>query len=244
MATQQEQYGQIANYNISPGTRGNGQSSALEVTQFGTLLVTAGQEGLGSVTGNVASGATDSGNPVKTGGVYNSVAPTLTSGQRGDTQMDANANTKVTQGTLLAGEDLAGSGGVSGQVLGTIQKPVVTTAYSASWSTSFGTATKANAKSTPGQAMAVYVTNANAAVRFFQIHDKATAPAGTNVPVFSVPIPAGTANNPGTVIIDNAFFLQNGLACTLGVGWAVSTTVATFTDSATASEHVVNVGYY
>lgn len=38
--------------------------------------------------GNVASGATDSGNPVKVGGVYNSTKPTLTNGQRGDAQLD------------------------------------------------------------------------------------------------------------------------------------------------------------
>lgn len=37
---QQEVYGQIANYNISPGTRGDGQSSALEVTSTGDLKVT------------------------------------------------------------------------------------------------------------------------------------------------------------------------------------------------------------
>lgn len=39
------------------------------------------------VQGNVASGATDSGNPVKTGGVYNSTLPTFTNGQRGDFQV-------------------------------------------------------------------------------------------------------------------------------------------------------------
>jgi len=38
MATQQESYGQIANYNISPGTRADGQSSALEVDSKGNLL--------------------------------------------------------------------------------------------------------------------------------------------------------------------------------------------------------------
>lgn len=43
-----------------------------------------------NVTGNVAAGATDSGNPVKAGGVYNSSLPTLTTGQRGDLQLDAN----------------------------------------------------------------------------------------------------------------------------------------------------------
>jgi len=38
--------------------------------------------------GNVASGATDSGNPVKIGGRYNATLPTLADGQRGDLQLD------------------------------------------------------------------------------------------------------------------------------------------------------------
>lgn len=41
------------------------------------------------VVGNVAAGATDSGKPVKVGGVYNTTFPTLTNGQRGDTQLTA-----------------------------------------------------------------------------------------------------------------------------------------------------------
>lgn len=57
-------------------------------------------------SGDVASGATDSGNPVKVAGVYNTVAPTLTNGQRGDLQVDSSANLKVTQATKIAGEDL------------------------------------------------------------------------------------------------------------------------------------------
>ena len=40
------------------------------------------------------------------GGVYNAPPPTLTDGQRGDTQLDVNGNTKVTLATQLAGEDL------------------------------------------------------------------------------------------------------------------------------------------
>lgn len=39
------------------------------------------------VQGNAASGAADSGNPVKVGGKYNTTAPTLTNGQRGDLQL-------------------------------------------------------------------------------------------------------------------------------------------------------------
>ena len=57
------------------------------------------------VLGNVASAASDSGNPVKVGGVYNSSPITLTNGQRGDLQLDANGYLAV---NIKAG---AGSGG-------------------------------------------------------------------------------------------------------------------------------------
>ncbi len=57
------------------------------------------------VVGNVASAAADSGNPVKVGGVFNSTPITLTNGQRGDLQLDANGFLAV---NIKAG---AGSGG-------------------------------------------------------------------------------------------------------------------------------------
>lgn len=47
------------------------------------------------VDGNIAAGASDSGNPVKVGGKYNSSAPALADGQRGDLQLDASGNLKV-----------------------------------------------------------------------------------------------------------------------------------------------------
>lgn len=78
----------------------------VDPTTNAVLVQTVGTgSGTTPVVGNVASGATDSGNPVKTGGVYNTSAPTLTNGQRGDTQMDTNANTLVTLATKLSGED-------------------------------------------------------------------------------------------------------------------------------------------
>lgn len=42
-----------------------------------------------TATGNVASAATDSGNPVKIGGIFNTTQPTVTNGQRVDAQMTA-----------------------------------------------------------------------------------------------------------------------------------------------------------
>ena len=56
-------------------------------------VVTSG--GQTQVVGNVADGATDSGNPVKIGGVYKAGPPTLTDGQRGDIGIDANENLKA-----------------------------------------------------------------------------------------------------------------------------------------------------
>jgi len=73
-----------------------GGGSPMVVTGSGTAGTAATGvltvQGIASMTpvvvgGNVASGATDSGNPVKIGGVYNSATPTLTAGQRGDMQL-------------------------------------------------------------------------------------------------------------------------------------------------------------
>lgn len=53
--------------------------------------------------GNIASGSTDgTSRPVKVGGRFNTTPPTLTDGQRGDIQLDANANAKVAVATLPA----------------------------------------------------------------------------------------------------------------------------------------------
>lgn len=45
--------------------------------------------------GNVAAGATDSGNPLKMGGKYEVTPLVLTDGQRGDVHLDSNSNVKV-----------------------------------------------------------------------------------------------------------------------------------------------------
>lgn len=58
-----------------------------------------------TVQGNVASGAGDSGNPVKIGGVYQSTAPTLANGQRGDLQLDGQGRLIVNTAPLAASTD-------------------------------------------------------------------------------------------------------------------------------------------
>ncbi len=58
-----------------------------------------------NVTGNVAAGATDSGNPVKIGGIYNTSAPTLTNAQRGNIELDVNGNQKTREQYMPGYED-------------------------------------------------------------------------------------------------------------------------------------------
>lgn len=60
--------------------------SALPVSQATASNLNA------QVVGNVASAASDSGNPVKVGGVFNSTVPAFTNGQRGDFQIDADGS--------------------------------------------------------------------------------------------------------------------------------------------------------
>jgi hypothetical protein len=76
-----------ANDTASSGLNGRLQRIAQNITTLISSSLIA--------VGNVASAATDSGNPVKTGGKYNSTKPTLTNGQRGDTQIEINGATTV-----------------------------------------------------------------------------------------------------------------------------------------------------
>lgn len=70
-------------------TYGNNTTAPLSLDLSGALrvAVTAMATFTQQVVGNVASGAADSGNPVKVGGIYNSTLPTFTNGRRGDMQI-------------------------------------------------------------------------------------------------------------------------------------------------------------
>lgn len=61
------------------------------------------------VDGGVASGATDSGNPVKVGGKYNSTRPTYTDGQRTDLQSDTRGNITTVLMAINGGSALLAS---------------------------------------------------------------------------------------------------------------------------------------
>lgn len=133
---------------------------------------------------------------------------------------------------LIAGEDLTNN------VLRVAMAPISSVSYSPSNFSGFGAATKAVVKASAGSLISIYASNVNAAVRYLQVHNKASAPAGGDVPVASFPIPAGSATAVASILISNDFFNSDYFSA--GISWAISTTGATFTDSATASEHYVN----
>lgn len=158
----------------------------------------AGHKGTG---GNVAAGATDSGNPVKVGGVYNSSPPTLTTGQRGDLQLDSNGNAKVTLGTKIAGEDQ------------TLDRLKTTPSYSYRNLAANATTT---VKSGAGVLHAIVVNTAGGSANTCTIYDN-TAGSGTKI---------GTINTTAfvTAWVYNAAF-ATGLTIVMATGTAADITV-------------------
>jgi hypothetical protein len=183
--------------------------------------------------GNVADNGADSGNPVKVGGKYNASAPTYADGDRADLQTTVNGFLKVSNADLAGGEDLTNN------TQGTTPKVIVASTYSPSTSINFGAATKANVKASAGTVVSCSAYNDNAAPRFFQLHNKASAPAAAEVPIISVPVLQDTH-----LVLGTEFFTNAGKYFSTGVGWAWSTTAGTFTDSATASDHNTVINYF
>jgi len=127
-------------------------------------------------------------------------------------------------------------------VIATAKKPVASATYSASPFGTFLTSVAIAVKGSAGNLMSVYVSNINAAVRYLQIHNKATAPANPDVPIWSFPIPAGSATVPGTLELGEDFFGSCGKNLATGIAVGISTTAATYT-AATTTDHCVNGSY-
>lgn len=121
-----------------------------------------------------------------------------------------------------------------------VEEPIATSgAASSQYAPVTSVVTAAVIKATPGNVFHIFATNANAAVRYLQLHNKATIPLATEVPLQSWIIPAGTALAPGYVEITSKY----ALAFSTGIGFAISSTQGTFTDAATAGEHTKLVEY-
>ena len=175
------------------------------------------------------------GNPVQSGGVYLAAGGTPDEGDVYALLLDAVARLVVTQGTLEAGEDLAAN------VLGTMPKPVASSLYSPTPGQNLGAATAISVKTTPGNLYFVTVTNANAAVRWLQVHNKASAPTAGNTALAAFLVPAGSATAPGILTL-GMNELAPSMYCATGIALGVSTVAATYT-AATAADHYTNWSY-
>lgn len=183
------------------------------------------------VQGNIASGVTDSGNPVKTGGKYNLTPPTLSDGQRGDTQLNSEGDTKTAEQFAAQCEDNINF------VYAEAIRPLATSTYSWTRFQNLGANATLNVKASAGNVRSLYCHNINGAARFIQIHNTATIPGGGAVPIYSFLVPAG-----GTTTIDGAFFGENGMNFSTGIAFAFSTTEATYT-AGTATDQFTFIQY-
>lgn len=121
-------------------------------------------------------------------------------------------------------------------------KPVISALYSGTLFQAVLNDVDIAAKGAPGNLLSIRATNINAAIRYLQIHNKATAPAGGDTAALSIPIPAGSATAPAVVTLGNEFFGNNGLFLTTGIAIGISTAATTFT-AATTTDHVVTGMY-
>lgn len=86
----------LCTYQSATQTLTSGSPGFLQCDVNGNLKTASGTgTAADQIQGNVASGSSDIGNPVKTGGVYNTTPPTFANGQRGDSQIDVNGNLNV-----------------------------------------------------------------------------------------------------------------------------------------------------
>lgn len=183
------------------------------------------------VQGTAAEAATAVGNPVRVGGVYELSPTTLTNGQQGTLQEDANQNLRVAEQFAPKYEDNTNS------VAAIAIKPLGVSTYTWTLFTNLGANATLNVKASTGNVKSLYCHNLNGAARYIQIHNTATTPAGGATPIFTFLVPAG-----GTAVLDGQFFGENGYNFATGIAFAFSTTEATYT-AGTAADQITHILY-
>jgi hypothetical protein len=96
---------------------------------------------------------------------------------------------------------------------------------------SAATTNATSVKASAGQVFGWYISNANAAVRFLKLYNKASAPTvGTDTPVMTIQIPAGAAANVE---------FSHGIAFATGIALALTANVADADTSAVAANEII-----
>lgn len=170
-------------------------AGAALIGKVGIDQTTPGTTNAVSATGNVGTLATDSGNPVKTGCVFNTTLPTATDGQRVDTQCDTKGHTRVAiasdGGATVQGFATAGADAVSNTSSGMVVYERPTLFNGSTWDRAFTCPNVANVNVTAGSTTQIVGLVAAQVIRVCSIAVSMSA-SGT----FS--ILSGTGTNCGT----------------------------------------------
>lgn len=162
--------------------------------------------------------------PASGGAAYNATPLTLADGGTAPPQINSEGDLKIEEQFSPRYEDNANG------VAAIARAPLDSSTYAPSRNTGLGSSASISVKAAAGNVLWLYADNANAAVRYLQIHDSATAVAADAVPVASFRIPL-----LGAVTIDLSQ-VGSGLYCASGICLAISTVHEKYT-AATASEH-------
>lgn len=203
--------------------------------------------------GEVASGGTDSGNPVKIGGVYRSTLPTFTNGQRGDVQIGTrgamNVQIMARDGTL--GLDVVNSAGGegTGNAINTVavrafphlwngstwdrqRKSISTSRLPASANSNNATVVKASA----GDVFTIIGLNATAGVKYLKLYNKATAPAPGTDNALLMAVFALAASSPFSFQL-----AASGLYFATGIGFALVTGASDTDNTSVAANDILGL---
>jgi hypothetical protein len=125
------------------------------------------------------------------------------------------------------------SGSVSVSGTATVQPVTPTQTFTNSAASTNATSTKTSA----GTVWSIQASNINAAARYLKLYNKASAPTvGTDVPVLTVPLPAGQV-----VQVNGG---SNGIRFGTGIAWALTVSAAdSATDAVAAGEIKVAISY-
>jgi len=196
-------------YNSTPLTLENEEGCALAVDSSGAQLIGGG---------GVASDAADSGNPIKVGSKVNVTSPTFTDGDRADLQGDINGYLKTREQYVDQFVDQTNA------VAAFCIKPLASATYSLTTFSNWGANTTLNVKATTGNVYSLYAYNTNAAARFEQLHNTATTPSASAVPVFSFLVGISLDK-----LIGSDFFGPNGYNFSTGIAFAHSSAFGIYT---------------
>lgn len=133
-------------------------------------------------------------------------------------------------GSLVA----AGSGSSSTGVPTALGAKPSTSTASPSRFANLGANATLNVKAATGNVFSLYCYNANAATRYLQLHNTATVPSSSDVPLYSFPVYAGLFT-----LIGEDFFSSAGANFSAGIAFAFSTTKDTYTAGTNTDQSTV-----